>query len=166
MNILGYESPVLLSAVNLLLLFACYFCPRSYASTDRCCQEADQLHKYYRNFSGQRLCWGTKRKLPFTECLVSGIVLRTFSCGLSQLFWCLLLYYHGGFTSLSLEHVSPLLPFSFCLCVLSLLVYLLILIFFSSVALSFWHFFKCTQFYTIILPLEPLWYLDSTSFCL
>ena len=98
-----------------------------------------------------RDCWGTKRKLPFTECLVSGIVLRTFSCGLSQLFWCLLLYYHGGFTSLSLEHVSPLLPFSFCLCVLSLLVYLLILIFFSSVALSFWHFFKCTQFYTIIL---------------
>lgn len=80
-----------------LLLFACYFCPWSYTSTDRGCQEADQLHKYYRNFSGQRLCWGTKRKSPFTECLVSGIVLRTFCCGLSQLFWCLLLYYyHGG----------------------------------------------------------------------
>lgn len=166
MNILGYKSPVLLSAVNLLLLFGGYFCPWSYASTDRCCQEVDQLHKYYRNFSGQRLCWRTKRKLPFIQCLVSAVVLSTFSCGLSQLRWCLLLYNHGGFTSLLLEYVSPLLPFSFCLCVLSFRVYPLILIFFSSVALSFWYFFECTQFYTIILPSEPLWHLDSTSFCL
>lgn len=113
---------------------------------DKHSQEIGQL---YKNFSEQRLCLlkNRERKITFIECLVSVIVLSTFSCGFSQLFRCLWSHYHRGLSSL-----LPECLFYFLL--ISAIVFLLYLpvcrslILFSSICPSFWYCFWCAKFHT------------------
>lgn len=138
---------------------------------DKHCQEIGQL---YKNFSEQRLCLlkNRERKLTFIECLVSVIVLSTFSCEFSQLFRCLWSHYHRGPSSLLPEYVSSLFPSNFCLCVSSL---------FTSLSVSDFIFLNLSFFlvlflvcqisysnlllYDILYHYVPVWYFDNVSSC-